>query len=279
MILEALRYKCPRSPLSSFLTYTAIILVKNPEKLNKTRTNSMKLLDTFKIVSAAAPLAVRSKPAIHTPAPMLSPPFSTCEGFIQAVEGDTCNTLAPKAGSLDEFIRLNPGLHGGAGCESGNINPGYFYCVKPLPQAPDGRNKGSPPPGEQHRGDKIPEPTERPERPDPPAPEPTEGPKKKCQFGDCWKSWIAISTDDDENRLERAHRSCEKLATEPFFCTDHGKMDFPAPIKEGCDNCAELMSGCRCWLGGAYHTYTIGYVYGEWDDVADWVPNGKKRAE
>lgn len=248
---------------------------------NNYKINSIKMnfLDTIKFASAVVPIAQGGSPAIQTPAPMLSPPFPTCEGFAQAVDGDTCDSLALKAGGMDEFLRLNPGLAGGAGCESGNINPGYFYCVKSLPPAPDGKNKGSPPPGEQSRGEKPPEPTKEPEEEKPEPPNPTTMPVRECDFGDCWKSWIEVSTASSEDMLFRAHRSCMKLYTEPTVCTDMRGMDFPAPIKEGCDNCQQLISGCQCWLERGYHTYTIGYVYGDWDDVADWIdPNMKKRA-
>ncbi|KAG9256903.1 uncharacterized protein F5Z01DRAFT_634466 [Emericellopsis atlantica] len=196
---------------------------------------------------------------VNTPAPMLSPAFPTCEQFLQAFDGDNCDSLASKAGiPLQDFFTLNPGLQNGQGCHTGNINPGYFYCTKALPEP-------------------LPEP-EQENRPE--APEKTQAPDKDtstitktktikpdpttysiCDYGDCWKSWVKLSTDSSDDIIfKRASRSCESLAT--TSCTSLARMGFPDMIKEGCDNCAELQSGCSCFLEGKYHTATVAYVVG-----------------
>ncbi|KFH41195.1 hypothetical protein ACRE_080980 [Hapsidospora chrysogenum ATCC 11550] len=211
---------------------------------------------------------------INTPAPMLTPPYPKCEQFKQAIAGDSCHSLATKGRiPLAEFLRLNPGLNGDAGCHSGNIVPGFWYCLKPLDgktgnkDKPVGKNKPdkpAPAPPMKTATKAPPKKTKSPKtKTSKPAPVTTKTTTKTewvdgwetCDFGDCYKSWVKVSTDSEAYLMERATRSCKSM-TSSDTCKTAFNMDFPRDIVSGCDSCEKLTSACSCYDFGRFHTFT-----------------------
>lgn len=197
------------------------------------------------------------------------------------------------------FLRLNPCLDNGRGCPWAKIKPGYWYCLKrlppsPLPPDPPHREPASqmpeptatteeaaepetttttqapeskPTSEEAQSTKKKPKPKPKPTTTEEPEPTTTEAPEStfeipavtysSCEWGSCWKSWVKLSTKSEDYVLTSATNSCERLST--LGCTKVGDMDFPEDIKDGCDSCEKLTSGCACYQAGLYHTYTVAY--------------------
>lgn len=205
----------------------------------------------------------RGLAAINTPSPMLAPAFPNCEQFNQAVPGDTCDTMTARAQlPLEEFIRLNPGLgEDGAGCHTGNIVAGHWYCFKEyvIVDVSDKPEK-APRPNKPTKTKKQDEP-KKTKDPLKPTAEPTRkshNGREYCDWGSCWKSWVKLSTDGEEWEWTSALASCTRLATQA--CDN---VYLPGLIEEGCNGCAAMSSGCACATDGLYHTTTRGLAYGE----------------
>jgi hypothetical protein len=257
------------------------------------------------ILTLAATFSSLAQGVINTPAPMLTPPYPNCEQFKQAVAGDSCHSLAIKGQiPLAEFLRLNPGLNGDAGCQSGNIVPGFWYCLKPL----DGKTGSKKKPGGKKKPNKpAPAPPMKTATKAPPKKTTSKKPKPKqttsadkpkktktsrtskpapattktvmktetvdewvtCAFGDCWKSWIKVITDSEARQIAKATRSCESM-TMSDTCKIAFNMDFPRHIVEGCDTCEMLTSACSCYDNSRYHTNTMWFEPDEYPN--HWHP-------
>ncbi|KAL6852324.1 hypothetical protein ACO1O0_006867 [Amphichorda felina] len=247
----------------------------------------MKLLYTLAFVAPFL-FPAQGEKAINTPGPMNQPKFISCEQFKQAVTGDSCYSMAmANSITMDEFLRLNPALKVKKknDCDSKKMMAGYWYCVKALNSGKGKKNAPHGKPTKTQKPKPKPKPTKT-EKPKPP--KTTKKPtttslvnpwtKTLCDWGSCWQAWMAVSTGEENYVFTSATNSCKRMSKMPK-CTDVKERDLPWQIKEGCDTCHKLTSGCSCITNSEYNTYTMGYTYGSPDWDGEWLdPNMRKRA-
>lgn len=235
---------------------------------------------------AIAALGAAELAPVNTPSPMLGPTIGNCVQFHLAGTGEDCNALIAAAQlSRAEFFRINPGVGGEEQCKN-KIIAHTWYCVlaadtsakdvhPPSPQQPvpspqktsskfeKSENPGDktsnplghgPPRKDEGKGQ---EPKPKTEQPKPTI---TKGPDtpRTCDFGSCWQSFAQLSF-----KGEQALRDASELCTKLFNtkCEDQNALQFPGAVNEGCANCDELSSGCPCFTGSKYHTYTNGAYF------------------
>lgn len=242
----------------------------------------MHLSHVVELVLSFVSIATADKgPPIYTPTPMLQPAYQQCEQFHLVLAGESCESIVqsymdPIHLTMGEFRHLNPAIQG----EPCTVVANNWYCVMSKKvTTKTGLSVIPPPPNEAHTGDKM-RPTKTAEKEDmlsakPKKPKITPGPPLEghfCNIGSCWRSFAKLSTDKNTDLLWDVQDQCTMLFNEK--CNDKDMGGVPDYIKEGCNDCKELSSGCICFTNWAYHTNIIYFKTDDHNGMTDWIHGG-----
>lgn len=243
----------------------------------------MYVIQVLEVIITLASFGTADEPPpvpIYTPGPMVEPAIKTCEQFHFAHAGESCWSIIDAIGlSMEEFRRINPSVTNGPDCP---IQADFWYCVKAKATGEQGSqlkrpnrgqkghlpdlSKGAPLPKESDKNkdededkdkdkdkDKDQDKGKKTSKQPPPITPGPPVPTTVCAFGDCWWGFLQAST-RGQKVLDEASHACTMLYNRE--CKDHTTMGFPKEVEKGCKNCEELSSGCPCFTGGLYHTWT-----------------------